>query len=80
MLKFNPKKPANSVKPCKTCKHFINSGPFSNITYGRCKLFGEIDTIDGTIIYNYASLVRKYEETCGEKALLHTDNTQTTTE
>jgi hypothetical protein len=76
MLKFGPKQPSvkspQDVKLCKTCKHFVpDSKLFSNFQYGKCRLFGEIDPVTGETKFNYASLVRKYENECGEQGLLH---------
>jgi hypothetical protein len=53
---------ATDPKPllCKNCKYFIR--PLDRIIplrYGYCKKFGEINLIDGSIHYAFASEARK---------------------
>lgn len=59
---------------CTNCIHFIkhkNNNPESNDLYGRCKLFGEKNIINGEITYKYASICRDNEELCDEDGKYH---------
>lgn len=51
------------LKPCKDCKHFQALPPSSiaqNIKYGKCRLFGLQDLVDGSIEYEFAGISRQY--------------------
>lgn len=51
------------LKPCKDCKHFQALPPSSiaqNIKYGKCRLFGIQDLVDGSIEYEFAGISRQY--------------------
>ena len=57
---------------CSNCVHFIehtNNYPYdpmpSNEKYGRCKNFGEVNVITGTIEYDLASDSRFNDSKCG---------------
>lgn len=47
---------------CSECKHFEPAGLWgkSSVKYGKCKLFGEKNVLDGTIHYEYASIARNH--------------------
>ena len=58
---------------CSKCLYFIehtNNYPYdplpSNEKYGRCKKFGEMDMVTGTINYDLASNCRLNESKCGK--------------
>jgi hypothetical protein len=55
----------NFHKPvCIQCKHFEN--PFlQDPKFGKCLKFGKKDLLTGKIEYDYADLVRKYNDKCG---------------
>jgi hypothetical protein len=62
----------NSLPICSNCLHFIehtNNYPYDTITsnerYGRCKKFGEVNMITGTIEYDLASTCRITDNKCG---------------
>jgi hypothetical protein len=48
---FHPEKSIQSVKLCKNCRYFVSSGQ-------RCKLFGNVNVVDGSVQYNYAHIER----------------------
>lgn len=48
-----------SIVLCKNCSHYMPSF-LSGQKYGRCRKFGTLDLVDGTINYDYASIARKY--------------------
>lgn len=51
------------LKPCKDCKHFQalpHSSKAQNIKYGKCRLFGLQDLVDGSIEYEFAGISRQY--------------------
>lgn len=56
------------TKLCKDCKHFIANKE-------KCALFGDIDFVNGSHDYNYASSVRKNKDKCGENAVYFEENT-----
>ena len=58
---------------CKNCIHFIphsTNYPYEDIPndeqYGRCKKFGDMNLVSGSIGYDYALICRKYEIKCGK--------------
>jgi len=65
---------------CSNCVHFIehkNNYPYdpipSNERYGRCKLFGEVDLVTGTIEHDLAKICRLTESQCGKSGSKFTD-------
>jgi len=55
----------NLNKPaCINCVHFITDHP-NNHVFAKCKLFGQMDIITGSISYDYAKLCRENETKCG---------------
>ena len=50
-----------NVKLCKDCKHFFTPPHQKNLKFGKCRLFGDINLIDGDIEYKYAGGVRSTE-------------------
>lgn len=56
--KITPQAPIQS-QLCKNCKHF-QPDFVTSVQYGKCKLFGTQNLVDGTIKYNYASVARTY--------------------
>ena len=64
---------------CSNCLHFIehtNNYPYdpipSNEKYGKCKKFGEINMITGSIEHDLASDCRLTENKCGKFASEYT--------
>jgi hypothetical protein len=56
--KITPKNlPSN--KFCKNCKHF--KAGLTGVQFGKCKLYGVQNLIDGQIDYKYASITREYD-------------------
>lgn len=60
---------------CFNCAHFIeykNNYPYDALPdskeFGKCKMFGEIDLITGTIEYDYAKNCRQDTKKCGINA------------
>jgi len=60
---------------CINCVHFIehtNNYPYDPLPdsreFGKCKMFGEIDLITGTIEYDYAKNCRETSKKCGTNA------------
>jgi len=59
---FRPGKDINTVKLCKKCRYYEPAGQ-------RCKLFGNINVVDGTVELNYADIERSEEYgQCGIEA------------
>ena len=61
---------------CSNCLHFIeytNNNPFDSY---RCKKFGEMDVITGTIKYDLAAVCRLGDNNCGKKGLHYTAKNQ----
>jgi hypothetical protein len=71
----------NSNHPvCANCVHFIRSNVSppadqhqSDNIYGKCKAFGTMDVISGSIAYDYASLCRDNDKQCGLNAIHYQD-------
>lgn len=67
---IGPDTNVKALKLCKDCKHFAHP-PGKDLKYGKCKIFGEMSLVDGTVEYKYASSARmhdcrgKYHETEG---------------
>jgi hypothetical protein len=62
------------------CIHFIehtNNYPYdpipSNTEYGRCKKFGEINMITGSVEYDYAKNCRNDDNKCGKQGSEYTE-------
>lgn len=62
---------------CSNCSHFIqheNNYPYdavpSDKLYGRCKKFGEINIITGSIEYDFAKNCRDDNKKCGKDAYI----------
>ena len=58
---------------CSNCLYFIehtNNYPYdptpSNEQYGRCKKFGEVNMITGSIAYDFANVCRNDTNKCGK--------------
>ena len=49
---------------CVNCLHFISDRP-NNHVFARCKMFGEMDVITGSINYDFAKLSRESDSKCG---------------
>lgn len=49
---------------CINCVHFITDHP-NNHVYAKCKLFGNMDIVSGSIQYDFAKLCRENEFKCG---------------
>ena len=73
MLKFNPKHTVKPIKTCITCKHYFRPW-LADAKHGRCSLFGRISPVNSEKVYDYAEIVREYENQCGIDALLHESN------
>ena len=61
---------------CSNCVHFIeleNDYPYNG---NRCKKFGEMDVITGTIKYDLAAVCRLGDNNCGKKGLHYTAKNQ----
>lgn len=54
---FSPCSPISEQKFCKNCKHF-SVPPNKDQKFGRCKLFGEVNLVDGEVTYMYAGSAR----------------------
>ena len=73
----------NAVKPklCIDCKFFIKDNFFIPNEFGKCALFFKVKKNDNYLVdgskkyekteYSYCSIVRKYEERCGEEGRLY---------
>ena len=48
---------------CVNCVYFIKTT--SNVNYGRCKKFGEMDLVTGLIDHDFAKLCRDDTKKCG---------------
>lgn len=48
------------IKLCKNCKHF-KTDFWAGTKFGKCKLYGNQDLIDGSIIYDYVNIARPYK-------------------
>ena len=55
------------VKICKDCKFYMADK-------SECKLFGDINLVDGKINYDYAFSVRLFENKCGKEAKYFEEN------
>jgi hypothetical protein len=63
------------IKSCVNCKHFIPN-PHNNVfikneditTYGKCKLFYELDILTGLKKLEFAAQCRNDNNKCGEEA------------
>ena len=49
---------------CINCVHFITDHP-NNHVFAKCKLFGQMDIVTGSISYDYAKMCRENESKCG---------------
>ena len=58
---FRPGKDINSIKLCKKCRYFETAGQ-------RCKLFGNINIVDGTLDLSFAAIERSLLGQCGPEA------------
>ena len=58
---FRPGKDINMIKLCIKCRYFEPAGQ-------RCKLFGNINVVDGTIEHNFAHVERSLTGQCGPEA------------
>jgi hypothetical protein len=74
-IKDNIKYPIRNTNfpSCINCTHFIEhtnlypyDSPTSDKDYGRCKKFGEINLITGSIEYDFAKDCRYNENKCGK--------------
>jgi hypothetical protein len=54
--KITPQTPPQS-KFCKNCKHF-KTDFLTGAQFGKCKLYGKQDLVDGNIVHDYASVAR----------------------
>jgi len=73
----------NAVKPklCVDCKFFIKDNFFTRNEFGKCALFSKVKKNDNYLVdgskkyekteYSYCSIVRKYEDSCGEEGRLY---------
>ena len=50
---------------CKDCKYFVKQKNNENLLYGLCTRFGNINLINGSISYDYASTTRQF--TCKDE-------------
>ena len=70
---FPPKPEAfitNKNQPtCITCKHFFPiSKDERDISFAKCKMFGDRNVVTGKINYDYADYCRKSDRRCGYEA------------
>jgi len=61
VIVFRPGKRVDTVKLCKKCRYY-------EPVYERCKLFGNMNVVNGNIEYNYAAAERREEGECGPDA------------
>jgi hypothetical protein len=73
----------NSVKPklCVDCKFFIKDNFVTPNEFGKCALFPKVKKNDDYLVdgkkrydkteYSYCSIMRKYEDSCGEEGRLY---------
>ena len=57
----------NNKKICKDCKYFIADQK-------KCQYFNDVDLVTGTKTYKYASIMRDYDDNCGENAKYFEEN------
>ena len=74
---------SNAVKPklCIDCKFFIKDNVFTRNEFGKCALFSKVKKNDNYLVdgsnqydkteYSYCSIVRNYEDRCGEEGRLY---------
>lgn len=57
----------NLNKPiCANCIHYISDGNHPNsFVFAKCKLFGHMDVVTGSITYEYVSVPRRNDAKCG---------------
>ena len=65
---FRPGKKPDSVKLCKTCKYYEANNE-------RCKIFGNVNVVNGHVEYNFASYERGVQGQCGMEAKYWSPNT-----
>lgn len=58
IIVFRPGKDINMIKLCKKCRYFEPAGQ-------RCKLFGNINLVDGTLDLNFSAIERSLIGQCG---------------
>jgi hypothetical protein len=55
---------------CVNCVHFIKHDSLPSIEiYGKCKKFGEMNLVTGSIEYEFATVCRIYDKKCGKNGL-----------
>jgi len=74
---------SNAVKPklCIDCKFFIKDNVFTLNEFGKCALFSKVKKNDNYLVdgskqydkmeYSYCSIVRNFEDMCGEEGRLY---------
>lgn len=55
---------------CVNCVNFVSDHP-TNHVYAKCKRFGSMDIVTGSIIYDFARLCRENESKCGLNGKLY---------
>ena len=72
---------ATKPKLCIDCKFFIKDYFFTPNSFGKCALFSKLKKNDNYLVdgskkyekteYSYCSIVRRYEDRCGEEGRLY---------
>lgn len=67
MIRFSPvHNPTRDIRTCVKCKHYVRPDePKADLRLGRCRLFGEVEPVAGSVRFMFASMVRENQEACG---------------
>lgn len=65
----------NLNKPiCANCIHYISDRNDNRFVFAKCKLFGHMNIITGSIMYEYVSVSRLNEAKCGVNGTFYEEN------
>ena len=62
---------------CINCVHFV-SDHSNNHVFAKCKLFGDMDVVTGSITYDYVKLCRDNDAKCGVNGTFYEEKTKST--